>query len=156
MTLEISSWWQFLLINSNLLIAALQLRDKWCDLSIPVVFMLGLRGLTEVVCAPHHYVKHYHNPQRVLGLHSRLRASSAGWVLVIFLLSRSLLIWTFCCKCVSSLWFSKQFSLYLQIVDTDEKGHIIVDEFQNTSRTGIYAVGDVCGKALLTPGTKSH
>uniref|UniRef100_A0A665WML2 Glutathione reductase n=1 Tax=Echeneis naucrates TaxID=173247 RepID=A0A665WML2_ECHNA len=36
-------------------------------------------------------------------------------------------------------------------VDTDERGHIIVDEFQNTSRPGIYAVGDVCGKALLTP-----
>lgn len=36
-------------------------------------------------------------------------------------------------------------------VDTDEKGHIVVDEFQNTTRQGIYAVGDVCGKALLTP-----
>ncbi|XP_006803306.1 glutathione reductase, mitochondrial isoform X2 [Neolamprologus brichardi] len=36
-------------------------------------------------------------------------------------------------------------------VDTDERGHIIVDEFQNTSRSGIYAVGDVCGRALLTP-----
>uniref|UniRef100_A0A8C3TIB1 glutathione-disulfide reductase n=1 Tax=Chelydra serpentina TaxID=8475 RepID=A0A8C3TIB1_CHESE len=33
----------------------------------------------------------------------------------------------------------------------DAKGHIVVDEFQNTSRKGIYAVGDVCGKALLTP-----
>lgn len=30
-----------------------------------------------------------------------------------------------------------------------------MDEFQNTSRPGIYAVGDVCGKALLTPGRKS-
>lgn len=39
-----------------------------------------------------------------------------------------------------------------QGVDTDERGHIIVDEFQNTSRSGIYAVGDVCGRALLTPG----
>ncbi|KAM9376529.1 glutathione reductase, mitochondrial [Pholidichthys leucotaenia] len=36
-------------------------------------------------------------------------------------------------------------------VDMDERGHIIVDEFQNTSQQGIYAVGDVCGKALLTP-----
>ncbi|XP_034037841.1 glutathione reductase, mitochondrial isoform X2 [Thalassophryne amazonica] len=36
-------------------------------------------------------------------------------------------------------------------VDTDERGHILVDEFQNTSRPGIYALGDVCGKALLTP-----
>ncbi|XP_022354677.1 glutathione reductase, mitochondrial isoform X4 [Enhydra lutris kenyoni] len=36
-------------------------------------------------------------------------------------------------------------------IQTDKKGHIIVDEFQNTSVKGIYAVGDVCGKALLTP-----
>ncbi|XP_030622066.1 glutathione reductase, mitochondrial [Chanos chanos] len=36
-------------------------------------------------------------------------------------------------------------------VDLDERGHIIVDEFQNTTRKGVYAVGDVCGKALLTP-----
>ncbi|KAJ8382539.1 hypothetical protein SKAU_G00033170 [Synaphobranchus kaupii] len=36
-------------------------------------------------------------------------------------------------------------------VKQDEKGNIVVDEFQNTSRQGIYAVGDVCGKALLTP-----
>nr|XP_056704909.1 glutathione reductase, mitochondrial [Euleptes europaea] len=33
----------------------------------------------------------------------------------------------------------------------DHAGHIVVDEFQNTSRQGVYAVGDVCGKALLTP-----
>uniref|UniRef100_A0A2K5LEK7 Glutathione-disulfide reductase n=1 Tax=Cercocebus atys TaxID=9531 RepID=A0A2K5LEK7_CERAT len=36
-------------------------------------------------------------------------------------------------------------------IQTDDKGHIIVDEFQNTNVKGIYAVGDVCGKALLTP-----
>ncbi|KAK5924792.1 hypothetical protein CgunFtcFv8_017375 [Champsocephalus gunnari] len=36
-------------------------------------------------------------------------------------------------------------------LETDERGHIVVDEFQNTNRPGIYAVGDVCGKALLTP-----
>uniref|UniRef100_A0ABM5FRD6 Glutathione reductase n=1 Tax=Pogona vitticeps TaxID=103695 RepID=A0ABM5FRD6_9SAUR len=36
-------------------------------------------------------------------------------------------------------------------VKTDDLGHIVVDEFQNTSRKGIYALGDVCGKALLTP-----
>ncbi|XP_012879613.1 PREDICTED: glutathione reductase, mitochondrial [Dipodomys ordii] len=40
---------------------------------------------------------------------------------------------------------------YSQGIKTDEKGHIIVDEFQNTNVKGIYAVGDVCGKALLTP-----
>ncbi|XP_062430360.1 glutathione reductase, mitochondrial isoform X1 [Rhea pennata] len=36
-------------------------------------------------------------------------------------------------------------------VELDAKGHILVDEFQNTTRKGIYAIGDVCGKALLTP-----
>ncbi|KAF4026168.1 hypothetical protein G4228_018147 [Cervus hanglu yarkandensis] len=36
-------------------------------------------------------------------------------------------------------------------IQTDDKGHIIVDEFQNTTVKGVYAVGDVCGKALLTP-----
>ncbi|XP_004408340.1 PREDICTED: glutathione reductase, mitochondrial isoform X3 [Odobenus rosmarus divergens] len=40
---------------------------------------------------------------------------------------------------------------YSQGIQTDDKGHIIVDEFQNTSVKGVYAVGDVCGKALLTP-----
>lgn len=36
-------------------------------------------------------------------------------------------------------------------LNLDSKGHILVDEFQNTSRPGVYALGDVCGKALLTP-----
>eukprot|EP00053_Salpingoeca_punica_P016241 m.152189 g.152189 ORF g.152189 m.152189 type:complete len:461 (+) comp16915_c0_seq2:1301-2683(+) len=36
-------------------------------------------------------------------------------------------------------------------VKTNEKGYIVVDEFQNTSAPNIYAVGDVCGKAELTP-----
>lgn len=36
-------------------------------------------------------------------------------------------------------------------IDVDNKGHVVVDEFQNTSRPGVYALGDVCGKALLTP-----
>ncbi|XP_020863987.1 glutathione reductase, mitochondrial [Phascolarctos cinereus] len=36
-------------------------------------------------------------------------------------------------------------------IQTDSEGHILVDEFQNTTRKGVYAVGDVCGKALLTP-----
>ncbi|XP_029457467.1 glutathione reductase, mitochondrial isoform X2 [Rhinatrema bivittatum] len=36
-------------------------------------------------------------------------------------------------------------------IQLDEKGHIVVDEFQNTSQKGIYAIGDVCGRALLTP-----
>uniref|UniRef100_A0A8C6EEV9 Glutathione reductase, mitochondrial n=1 Tax=Microcebus murinus TaxID=30608 RepID=A0A8C6EEV9_MICMU len=40
---------------------------------------------------------------------------------------------------------------FSQGIQTDDKGHIIVDEFQNTNVKGVYAVGDVCGKALLTP-----
>lgn len=36
-------------------------------------------------------------------------------------------------------------------VELDATGHIKVDEFQNTSHPGIYALGDVCGKWLLTP-----
>lgn len=34
---------------------------------------------------------------------------------------------------------------------TDAKGYIQVDEFQNTTVEGLYALGDVCGKAELTP-----
>ena len=36
-------------------------------------------------------------------------------------------------------------------VKTDKAGHIIVDEYQNTSTPGILSLGDVCGKFLLTP-----
>ncbi|XP_075006460.1 glutathione reductase, mitochondrial isoform X1 [Calonectris borealis] len=36
-------------------------------------------------------------------------------------------------------------------VEVDAKGHVVVDEYQNTTRRGVYAVGDVCGRALLTP-----
>ncbi|NXN26911.1 GSHR protein, partial [Nycticryphes semicollaris] len=36
-------------------------------------------------------------------------------------------------------------------VQVDDKGHVVVDEYQNSTRRGIYAVGDVCGRALLTP-----
>lgn len=40
-------------------------------------------------------------------------------------------------------------------VKQDANGHIVVDEFQNTSVDGIYALGDVTGQAELTPG-KHH
>ena len=33
----------------------------------------------------------------------------------------------------------------------DSRGNILVDEYQQTSADQVYAVGDVCGKALLTP-----
>ncbi|KAL1773179.1 glutathione reductase, mitochondrial [Sigmodon hispidus] len=46
---------------------------------------------------------------------------------------------------------SRGLNLNILGIQTDEKGHIIVDEFQNTNVKGIYAVGDVCGRALLTP-----
>ncbi|EPZ32535.1 hypothetical protein ROZALSC1DRAFT_26777 [Rozella allomycis CSF55] len=36
-------------------------------------------------------------------------------------------------------------------VTCDENGCILVDEYQNTRCPGVYALGDVCGKALLTP-----
>nr|CAB3251027.1 glutathione reductase [Phallusia mammillata] len=36
-------------------------------------------------------------------------------------------------------------------IELDTRGNIKVDEFQNTSVPGVYAVGDVQGKALLTP-----
>ncbi|XP_060065480.1 glutathione reductase, mitochondrial-like [Ylistrum balloti] len=42
-------------------------------------------------------------------------------------------------------------NLEKQGVKLDSKGHIIVDAFQNTDAKNIYALGDVCGKALLTP-----
>lgn len=37
-------------------------------------------------------------------------------------------------------------------VKQDANGHIVVDEWQNTSVDGIYALGDVTGQAELTPG----
>lgn len=36
-------------------------------------------------------------------------------------------------------------------VKTDERGHIIADDYQNTNVDGIYSLGDVCGKIELTP-----
>ncbi len=36
-------------------------------------------------------------------------------------------------------------------VKLDLDGHIVVDEFQNTSTPGVYAIGDVTGRATLTP-----
>ena len=35
-----------------------------------------------------------------------------------------------------------------------EKGHLLVDEFQNTPTEGVYAIGDITGKWELTPGKK--
>ncbi|KAL8753401.1 MAG: hypothetical protein Q9184_005429, partial [Pyrenodesmia sp. 2 TL-2023] len=36
-------------------------------------------------------------------------------------------------------------------VKQNERGHIIADDYQNTSVENIYALGDVCGKVELTP-----
>lgn len=41
--------------------------------------------------------------------------------------------------------------LHLTGVELDKTGHIKVDEYQNTTSPGVYALGDVCGKWLLTP-----
>ena len=36
-------------------------------------------------------------------------------------------------------------------VDTDPRGHVVADAYQNTNVEGVYAVGDVTGQAQLTP-----
>jgi glutathione reductase (NADPH) len=36
-------------------------------------------------------------------------------------------------------------------VRTDESGHAVTDEWQNTAAAGVYAVGDVTGREALTP-----
>ena len=36
-------------------------------------------------------------------------------------------------------------------VKTDKLGHVLTDEWQNTSAAGVYAVGDVTGREALTP-----
>ncbi len=36
-------------------------------------------------------------------------------------------------------------------IEVDNKGYVVVDDFQNTNVPGVYAVGDVIGKAQLTP-----
>ena len=36
-------------------------------------------------------------------------------------------------------------------VELDSKGNVVVDAFQNTNVANVYALGDVAGKALLTP-----
>lgn len=36
-------------------------------------------------------------------------------------------------------------------VEVNSSGHIVVDEYQNTSVPGITAIGDVVGKVELTP-----
>ncbi|CAO3674261.1 unnamed protein product [Umbelopsis vinacea] len=45
----------------------------------------------------------------------------------------------------------KEINLEAAGIVTDKKGHIVVDEFQNTSTGDIFALGDVCGHAELTP-----
>ncbi|ORY64337.1 glutathione reductase [Pseudomassariella vexata] len=46
---------------------------------------------------------------------------------------------------------SKDIGLEDAGIKMTEKGHIIADDFQNTSVENIYALGDVCGKVELTP-----
>jgi len=49
--------------------------------------------------------------------------------------------------------YVQDFGLELDIggIKQDDKNQVVVDEFQNTSVPDVYAVGDVCGKYLLTP-----
>jgi glutathione reductase (NADPH) len=37
-------------------------------------------------------------------------------------------------------------------VESTDRGYIVVDDYQNTSVAGLYALGDVCGREELTPG----
>lgn len=46
---------------------------------------------------------------------------------------------------------SSKLGLHSCGIETDALGHILVDAFQNTSAPNIYAIGDVTGKARLTP-----
>jgi len=46
---------------------------------------------------------------------------------------------------------SSTLNLEVAGVKVDNSGNIIVDEWQNTSKENVYALGDVCGKAQLTP-----
>ena len=36
-------------------------------------------------------------------------------------------------------------------VETDKDGYILVDAYQNTTASGVFALGDVCGQVELTP-----
>lgn len=46
----------------------------------------------------------------------------------------------------------KKLNLEAAGVELTEKGYIAVDEYQNTSTENVFALGDACGKAELTPG----
>lgn len=50
----------------------------------------------------------------------------------------------------------KKLNLEAAGVKLTEKGYIAVDEYQNTSVENVYALGDACGKAELTPGKTSN
>ncbi len=41
--------------------------------------------------------------------------------------------------------------LHAASVETDRDGHVVVDEWQNSTTAGVYAIGDVTGRATLTP-----
>ncbi|KAI8335200.1 hypothetical protein BC941DRAFT_378662 [Chlamydoabsidia padenii] len=45
----------------------------------------------------------------------------------------------------------KNLNLAAANVKSTDRGHIVVDEYQNTSVDGLYALGDVCGREELTP-----
>lgn len=46
---------------------------------------------------------------------------------------------------------TKALKLERSRIQLDDSGYIQVDQFQNTSQSGLYAVGDIIGKAELTP-----
>ena len=46
----------------------------------------------------------------------------------------------------------KKLNLASAGVTLTDKGHISVDSYQNTAADSVYALGDACGRAELTPG----
>lgn len=46
----------------------------------------------------------------------------------------------------------KNINLEAANIKTDAKGYVVVDEYQNTSTSGVLALGDACGNYELTPG----
>ncbi|CEF63210.1 Glutathione reductase, mitochondrial [Strongyloides ratti] len=53
--------------------------------------------------------------------------------------------------CIGRDPLTKKLNLDKVGVKTNEVGEVIVDDYQNTTNKNIYAVGDICGKFLLTP-----
>lgn len=92
------------------------------------------QGLT---CLPQHVPTHVERTSNGLTLHCRDRPPIEQLDTVLWAIGRHA--------------NTQHLNLECTQVQLDEKGHIRCDPFQNTDHPGIYALGDVCGKAPLTP-----